>query len=140
MKKGKDYIGVGVGGVLISEGKILLLKRVKAPETGCWTIPGGTLEFNETLEDCIIREVEEELGIVVRVKELLCITNHIVPQDKVHWVSPAFLLEIISGIPENKEPNCHSDMRWFPIDVLPMKLTKTAENSIISYFKKYKTA
>jgi ADP-ribose pyrophosphatase YjhB (NUDIX family) len=50
----------------------------------------------ERVEDALARELEEELGIDVEVEALLCVTNHIVHADNAHWVSPAYLVRVIS--------------------------------------------
>ena len=51
---------------LVREGKILLIKRAFAPYQNLWTFPGGRLEDGETIEQCAIRELQEELAITVR--------------------------------------------------------------------------
>lgn len=137
--KGVDYIGVGVGAVIInSEDEILLVKRLKDPEKGFWTIPGGSVEFGETIENAIVREVEEEIGVKVRIVTLLGITNHIIKEEKRHWVSPAFLTKIISGEPGNKEPHSHEEMRWFPLNCIPGNSTITTK-AAIEFYKSYKS-
>jgi 8-oxo-dGTP diphosphatase len=55
-----DQPVIGVGGVILNDGKILLEKRKNEPSRGKWTIPGGLVELGETLEQAVIREVEEE--------------------------------------------------------------------------------
>ena len=47
--KGKDYIGVGVGAVILDQDQVLLLQRLREPEAGYWGIQGGAVEFGETL-------------------------------------------------------------------------------------------
>jgi 8-oxo-dGTP diphosphatase len=51
---------------IVRYGKILLIKRALAPYQNLWTFPGGRMEPNETIEQCAIREVQEELGLTVR--------------------------------------------------------------------------
>ena len=51
---------------LVREGKVLLIKRALAPYQHLWTFPGGRMEPGETVEQCAIREVQEELGITIR--------------------------------------------------------------------------
>jgi 8-oxo-dGTP diphosphatase len=51
---------------LVRSGKVLLIKRAQAPYQHLWTFPGGRLEPNETIEQCAIREVQEELGLSIR--------------------------------------------------------------------------
>lgn len=56
MQKGKDFIGVGVGAIILNENnEILLLLRERPPEAGCWSIPGGKVDLFETIEDSIKR-------------------------------------------------------------------------------------
>jgi 8-oxo-dGTP diphosphatase len=51
---------------LVREGKILLIKRAYAPYQNLWTFPGGRLEAGETIEQCAVRELQEELSITIR--------------------------------------------------------------------------
>lgn len=129
MKAGRDYIGVGVGAVIIENDAVLLLKRRKSPEAGYWSIPGGRVEFGETVEAAIVRELKEELGCDATVVRHLGVTNHIVEDEGLHWVSPRFLVEI-SGEPQNLEPDVHDDVRWFKASKLPTKLTKTTRAAL----------
>jgi len=57
---------VGVGAIVIREGKVLLVKRAAAPSRGLWAIPGGSLELGETLQRGAEREILEETGIRIR--------------------------------------------------------------------------
>jgi mutator protein MutT len=61
MKKGIDYIGVGVNAVIVNaQGKVFLAKRGKEArnESGKWEFPGGGVEFGEALEQALVREVK----------------------------------------------------------------------------------
>ncbi len=51
---------------IVKHGKILLIKRAYAPYQNLWTFPGGRMEPTETVEQCAVREVQEELGLTVR--------------------------------------------------------------------------
>jgi 8-oxo-dGTP diphosphatase len=55
-----DQPVVGIGAVIIKEGKIALIKRGNEPSKGKWTIPGGLVELGESLEAAVIRETKEE--------------------------------------------------------------------------------
>ena len=48
------------------DGKVLLAQRAKGLATGLWSLPGGKVEFGETIAACALREVEEETGVVAR--------------------------------------------------------------------------
>ena len=129
-QQGKDYIGVGVGAIIVQAGKVLLLKRCKPPEAGCWGIQGGALEFGETLEHAVHREVKEELGVEVVIERLLGVTDHILPDERVHWVAPVFEVKIVAGVPENLEPTKHAGLAWFDVSDLPDTLTLTTKNAL----------
>jgi mutator protein MutT len=68
---------VGVGGVVVRDGKVLLVRRGKEPLKGRWVIPGGTVELGETLEEAVTREVREETGIEVRAREIVLVFDRI---------------------------------------------------------------
>ena len=119
MKRGTDYIGVGVGAVIVNkEGKILLTLRGKQAQNqvGKWECPGGAVEFNETLKDTILREVKEELDIEIEIIELLGIADDILPFEKQHWVAPSFLCKIKKGTPKNLEPHKCEKIEWFTLN------------------------
>jgi 8-oxo-dGTP diphosphatase len=70
---------VGVGGVVIADGRALLIRRGGPPLAGEWSIPGGLLEVGETLEQGVARELAEETGLEVRVVELIEALERIFP-------------------------------------------------------------
>ena len=122
---------VGVGVLLVDElGRVFLTLRKLPPEAHCWSILGGKLDFLESLEQCAIREAREEAGVEIVIERLLCVTDHRLPGENQHWVSPAFLGRIVSGEARNCEPQKTSDVRWFPLTDLPPNLTITARNAI----------
>ncbi len=131
MNPGKDFIGIGVGAVILNEAKeILLLYRKREPENGYWSIPGGKVEFFDTLEKTIVREVIEELGVNIKVIRLLGVTDHIIELEGSHWVAPVYLAEITSGFPRNMEPEKHGELKWFNLNNLPKNLSITAAKAI----------
>jgi len=62
---------VGVGGVVVDDGRALLIRRGNEPLMGQWSIPGGTLELGETLAEGTAREVKEETGLEVNVLDMI---------------------------------------------------------------------
>lgn len=68
---------VGVGGVVVRDGRALLVRRGKEPLYGRWVVPGGTVELGETLEEALVREMEEETGLHVEPVEVLTVFDRI---------------------------------------------------------------
>ncbi|OPY06912.1 MAG: Bifunctional NMN adenylyltransferase/Nudix hydrolase [Syntrophaceae bacterium PtaB.Bin095] len=60
---------VGIGAVVIHEGRVLLVRRGVAPSRGLWAVPGGALELGETLQRGAEREILEETGVAIRARE-----------------------------------------------------------------------
>jgi 8-oxo-dGTP diphosphatase len=69
--EGREQPTVGVGGVVIVGDRVVLIRRGTAPLKGRWSIPGGRLEWGETLAEGVRRELREETGLDVRVGELI---------------------------------------------------------------------
>lgn len=91
---------VGVGGVVVQAGKVLLIRRGKPPLAGRWSIPGGTVEWGETLEQALVREMEEETGLRVRPGELLALFDRIERDGQrvhYHYVIADYLCDAVSG-------------------------------------------
>jgi 8-oxo-dGTP diphosphatase len=133
---------VGVGVLLVDrhgdpQGRVLLTLRKFAPEAGCWSIVGGKLDFLEPLEDCAIREAFEEVGLTIAIDSLLCVTDHILPAEGQHWVSPAYLGRVLGGEARKREPEKTQEVQWFRFDELPQKLTMTARSAIEAYRRRF---
>ncbi len=128
---GTDYIGVGVGAVILNDRHELLLLRRKCEfDTGLWTIPGGGVEWFETCVDAIKRECREEVGVEIEVDRLLTVVDHIVRESGVHWVSLEYLVHITSGKAHNADKKENHELRWFPLDALPERLTQPSREAV----------
>jgi 8-oxo-dGTP diphosphatase len=89
-----------VGGVLIHEGRVLLIRRGKEPLRGRWVVPGGTVELGETLEQALVREMEEETGLRVEPGEVLTVFDRIMQEAgtvRYHYVIVDYLCSYVSG-------------------------------------------
>ncbi|PDZ10536.1 DNA mismatch repair protein MutT [Bacillus pseudomycoides] len=127
---------VGVGAFLLNEqGELLLVRRKKAPEQAHWSLPGGKVEWMETAEDTVVREIQEEVGLEIELTSLLCVTNHILPEEEAHWVYPTYIAKVTNGIAENLEQHAISEVGWFSLDSLPEPLTLTLQNALKEYEK-----
>lgn len=94
------------------------------------------MDFLETLEQCAIRKAREEVGVEISLRSLLCVTDHCLRGENQHWVSPAYLGQILSGEATNCEPAKTREVRWFPLGELPSNLTMTASNAIRAYLQR----
>jgi 8-oxo-dGTP diphosphatase len=127
---------VGVGVLLVDAHKrVLLTLRRRAPETRCWSIVGGKVDLFERLEQCAVREAREEAGVEVELIRLLCVTDHVLPDEEQHWVAPAYLGRVVSGDARNCEPDKTREVRWFEVHSIPQNLTMTARNAIDAYLR-----
>ena len=73
---------VGIGGIIVHEGRVVLVKRRFEPLAGQWSIPGGAVETGETLDACLIREMAEETGFVVEVGPVVEVLDRITHDDE----------------------------------------------------------
>ena len=132
MISGIDYVGLGVGGLIVRDGRVLMLLRSEKCRNNrhMWTIPGGMVELQERLEDSVRREVLEETGLEVSSAKFLSLSDRTF--DGQHWVSVLYLCEA-TGTPENKEPDMHEKLEWHDIGCLPVNITLPSRDAIESY-------
>lgn len=141
LKAGKDYVGVGVGAAIYNdEEKLFLAERgPKAKnEAGKWEFPGGSVEFGETLEAALTREIREEYGFTIEVIELLHVVDHLIPEEGQHWVSPTFICKYKTGTPQILEPEKCSQIGWFSIEEIEQKKLSLATLPDIKFLKERK--
>jgi ADP-ribose pyrophosphatase YjhB (NUDIX family) len=100
-RKYPDRPYVGIGAVIVHEGRVVLVKRRFEPLAGQWSIPGGAVEAGETLEACITREMAEETGFVVEVGPVIDVLDRITKDDEgrtlYHFVLIDYLCWPIGG-------------------------------------------
>lgn len=136
MRRGVDYIGVGVGAVMVDdEGRVFLALRGPAAknERGLWEFPGGSVEFGERLADALRREILEEYGMEIEVGDLLDVVDHLLPDEGQHWISPSYLCRVLSGQPTIREPGKCAGIGWFAVDALPAQLTQVTQANLAHY-------
>lgn len=114
----KQMPKVAVNVFVIKDGMLLLGKRKKGAGNGFWALPGGHLEFGESLIVGAKRELEEETGLTARVT-FENMVNDYSAGDGTHYVHINFLAHDVSGAPEVREPEKCYEWKWFLLDVLP---------------------
>ena len=112
---------VGVGAVIVSEGKLLLEKRSNEPSKGKWTIPGGLVDLGERLEHAVMREVEEETCLECVKEEtprLIDVVDNIDLDEngkvKYHFVIIDYFLKLKGVV--FKVASDAEDLMWVPLD------------------------
>ncbi|EAQ66902.1 MutT/nudix family protein [Marinomonas sp. MED121] len=121
-------VQVGIGVLLVKEGKVLLGHRIGAHGANTWGLPGGHLEFGETFEDCAIRETKEETNLTI--SELTCVgvTNDLFSEVDKHYVTLFLRAKKISGELKLNEPDKCLGWQWFDWQDLPKPLFTSLVN------------
>ena len=133
--------GIGVGIMVLKDEKILLGLRNPDKEKasselqgqGTWTMPGGKVEFMETLEAAAKRELEEETSLIANKLDLLCISDDMT--DTAHYVTVGFIVREYKGEVRTTEPETILEWKWFPLNELPMNLYNPSKKCIEKYKK-----
>jgi len=119
---------VGVGAIIVRNGKILIVKRKSEPGKGRWSVPGGLVELGETVGQTVVREVKEECNLNVEVDRLIDVVDSLTKDEegniKYHFVILDFFVKLKGG--ELKAGDDAEEARWVPLEeVEKYNLTKT---------------
>jgi acetyl-CoA carboxylase carboxyl transferase subunit beta len=105
---------VAVGAVVVHDGALLLVQRAIDPEAGKWAIPGGHVEYGETVRDAVAREVLEETGVTVAVGDFAGWDELVRPDLRFHIVFVDFFATVV-GAAEPRAGDDAAAARWVPI-------------------------
>lgn len=138
----KKKVGVGLGVMILKDGKLLLGRRHDDPEkassllkgAGTWTMPGGKLHFGETFEEGAKREVLEETGITLNKMDVICVNQDMV--ENAHFITIGLFSDAFSGEPQVMEPDEITEWRWFDLDNLPSPIYFPSAKVLENYKQK----
>jgi 8-oxo-dGTP diphosphatase len=117
---------VGIGLIVVKNGKVLVGKRKGSHAAGLYSFPGGHLDWNETWEECARRELAEECGDNIRVairyfsenRKEFFVTNDIMPQYGKHYITIFMVADWFTGEAENMEPEKCEGWDWVSYEEL----------------------
>jgi 8-oxo-dGTP diphosphatase len=125
---------ITVDGIIIKRNKLVLIKRKNNPFKNIWALPGGYLEYNEKTEDGVIREIQEETGLITRVKRLIGVYSDPNRDPRGHTVSVVYEMKILKE--EIKSGDDASDVNYFNIKKLPDELSFDHKKIIEDYLRR----
>jgi len=113
-----DQPVVGIGVVIVSEGKIMLAQRGNEPSKGKWTIPGGLVELGESITTAVIREAKEETCLDVENPRLIDVVDNVDLDEsgkvKYHYVIVDYFVTVKGGT--LSAASDAADLRWVRLD------------------------
>lgn len=127
---------IAADSLVIKNGKVLLIKRhQETREGGKWALPGGILEWNETLEECALKELKEETGVIGKIIKFFKIYSN--PQrepDDTQNVTAVYLVHFIKEV-EKIDKKEVEKKAWFTLESLPKKIAFDHRKIIKDYIK-----
>lgn len=98
--------------------KVLLIKRGGKPFKGCWAFPGGFMNMDETLEECVIRELKEETGLVVTEVKPIGSYSRVDRDPRGRTITIAYLIVVDEELPVKGQDDA-KQAKWWPLNDLP---------------------
>lgn len=128
----EDQARVGVGVLIIKDGKVLWGKRKGSHGAGLYGFTGGHLEHGETIEEAAHREVAEECGLKIKNLRILCVSDFLTYFPK-HYLDIGFMAEWEAGEPRVLEPHKLEAWEWRDIDDIPENVFPPCTGYIEAY-------
>lgn len=125
---------VGVGVVVLRDGLVLLGHRIGSHGADTWALPGGHLEFGESVEACAAREVLEETGLRLQRVAPGPYTSDLFAAERKHYVTLFVVAHCPVGEPQIREPGKCLAWRWFRWSTLPRPLFQPLASLLASGF------
>lgn len=105
---------IGVGGAVVRDGRLLLVRRASRRGHGNWQVPGGFIEPQETIEEAVVREVAEEAGVAAEVEGVLGVRSRVDPESG----NSLYIVLLLRGLGGDPKPDDHEVDRagYFRLD------------------------
>jgi 8-oxo-dGTP diphosphatase len=128
----QDEPKVGIGVMILKEGKVLLAKRKGSHGEGEYAFPGGHLEYMESFESCAKRETKEESGIEIANIRFQFLAN-VTKYTPKHYVHIGLIADWQDGVPTILEPESSESWEWYDLEKLPQPLFEMCKMAIESH-------
>ena len=112
---GPDGPRVRVAAIVVQDDEILLVRHVKHGKT-YWLLPGGGVKYGETLEEALVREIEEETNLDVVVERPVMMNDSVPPDRHRHVMNICFTARITGGTLQTEDSEVLKEVRFVPID------------------------
>lgn len=122
--------------IIEKDGKIALVKRKKEPFKDKLAIPGGFVEYNETVEHAAVREAEEETGLKVELKEILGVYSIPTRDPRKHTITTAFVAKPLSG--KLKADTDAEEVNWYSLKKIDFQKLAFDHGKILKDYIKWK--
>jgi 8-oxo-dGTP diphosphatase len=119
--------GISIDAFIIKNDSILLIKRGVEPDKGKWATPGGYIDWDESAEEALVREVKEETGLIVKKCEFFKVYSSPSRHPK-QVITLVYIVEVEDV--EAKKGDDAVEVKWFPITSLPTPLAFDHEENI----------
>lgn len=120
------------GAIIVQNGKILLVKRRYDPFKGDWSLPAGFIEYDESPENCVIREIKEEVNLDIRIKGLFNVYSGS-DDPRTRAILVVYLVEVVGG--ELKPGDDATEAQFFGEEEIPPNVAFEAHSQVIrEYF------
>ena len=112
-----EHPQVCVGAIVSDDDRLLLIRRGRPPHAGHWSVPGGRVEYGETLSEALVREVREETGVEVVCDRFLGWVERF--EDEMHAVIMDFVAVALEIDPQLTPGDDAGECRWVPFWEVP---------------------
>jgi 8-oxo-dGTP diphosphatase len=127
-------VRVATSALIINDQKILLVKKAREPNKGLWSLPGGLVELGETIEEALVREVNEETGLSIRPTGVAAITQLIQREKQAtqpyHYIIVTMTATLVGGTP--KPGGDAEAMEWVPLKEVHKRKLAQGVDAVLS--------